>query len=325
MSQYLQKNWNKDLNNKKSLRDSFGQAIVKLAEQKKDLVAVTADLTSSTRLTEFKNSYPMRFFQMGVAEQNMIGISAGLALAGFVPFSTSFAVFCPGRCLDQIRVQVCLNNLNVKLVGSHAGLSHPKDGPTAQATEDIAVMRSLPNMTVIYPADFNQMQKAVAKIYDHPGPVYLRMTREPSAVFIKQNSDFEINKAQVLIPGNQLTIISAGPLLEYVLQAASLLEKQNISCEVINLHTIKPIDKKTLIKSVKKTKLVLTVEDHQIMGGLGSAAAEVLSQNYPVKMKMLGLDNCFGKTARNYDQLIRFFKLSAFDIIGAAKNLVRKK
>jgi transketolase len=320
MKNPLINNWQKS--KKKSLRDGFGKAILDLAKEKDDLVTLSADLISSTRLSNLQKQYPDQVLQVGVAEQNMIAVSAGLAIAGFVPFACSFATFSPGRCLDQIRVQLCISNLNVKLVGSHVGLSHPKDGPTAQATEDIAITRSLPNMQIVFPADFNQMLQAVKKVYQQPGPVYLRMTREPTAVFIDPDTDFQFGKAQILKQGKDLTIISSGPMLEQVLLAS---EQTSVGCEIINLHTIKPIDKQTIINSAKKTGLVLTVEDHQLSGGIGSSVAEILSENYPTKLKRMGINNQFGKTARTYDKILEEFALSAGHVLKAINEIKKRK
>lgn len=324
MENILINNWqNKE---KKSIRNGFGQSILALAKKHKDIVALSADLISSTRLTDFKQKFPQRFFQMGVAEQNMIGTAAGLAISGWIPFACSFAAFCPGRCLDQIRVQVCINNLDVKLVGSHAGLSHQLDGVTAQGTEDIAMMRSLPKMTVVYPADFNQMLLAVKAVYQHSGPTYLRMTREPTHVFIKKQAGFKFGQAQILKEGKDVTIISAGPLLYEALLAIEKAKDKGIDCELINLHTIKPIDSKTIINSVRKTGCLVTVEDHQIQAGVGSAAAEVLVKNCPAPMEMIGLDNEFGRTSRNYHLLLKEYGLTSFFILQAIKKvLLRKK
>jgi len=238
---------------KAATREAFGRAMVDFGEKNANIVALSADLISSTKLDSFKNKFSDRFFQVGVAEQNMIGIAAGLAIAGKVPFAASMATFCPGRCLDQIRVQVCLNNLNVKIVGSHAGLSHPKDGATAQATEDIAIMRSLPKMTVFIPADYNQMLVMLKAAYKHFGPVYIRMAREKTAVFTKTDASFKIGEVQTLLEGKDITIISAGPLLYQVLLAAKQAKALGISCQVLNLATVKPIDKQSLISCVRKT------------------------------------------------------------------------
>lgn len=326
MESFLISNWqNKKKAVKKAIRDGFGQAILKLGEEYREVVALSADLISSTRLTDFRKKFPDRFFQIGVAEQNMVGIAAGLAMAGKVPFSASFATFCPGRCLDQIRVQVCLNKLNVKLVGSHAGLSHQADGPTAQATEDIAVMRSLPNMSLVYPADFNQMLKAVEAVFKYSGPVYLRMTREPSPVFIEKQAEFKIGQAQILKSGKDVTIISAGPLLYQALLASKQCQDKGIDCQVINLHTLKPIDKETIISSVKNTGCLVTLEDHQVQAGLGSAVAEVVVKNHPVPMEMLGLDNQFGKTARDYQKLISQYGLTSSFVVRAIGKVLSRK
>lgn len=245
MTDLLINNWPIEENlEKKPMRFGFGEAILALARKHKEIVVLCADLISSLGLTEFQKVYPKRFFQTGVAEQNMIGLAAGLAITGKIPFTASFGTFCPGRCLDQIRIQVCLNKLNIKIVASHVGLSHQADGATVQATEDIAIMRSLPGMSVVFPADYNQMLEVVKAIFYYNGPVYLRMTREPTPVFINKKASFKFGKAQILKAGNDITIVSAGPLLYEVLLAANAAAKENISCEVINLHTIKPIDKK---------------------------------------------------------------------------------
>lgn len=307
---------------RKSLRDAFGESIVKLGEQSENIVILSADLTKSIKLEGFKNRFTNRFFQVGVAEQNMVAIAAGLAKIGKIPFCCSFATFLTGRAWEQIRVLISANNLPVKLIGSHAGLSHPHDGFTAQATEDIALMRVLPNMVVIYPADANQMDKASLAIYKHQGPVYLRMLREPTAVFIKNSSEFIIGKAQVLKSGKDITIISAGALLGEVISAA---KETNLDCEIINMHTIKPIDSETIIQSTKKTNCVLTIEDHQIEGGLGSAVAEVLIEFLPVKVFRLGLDNQFGRTARSYQELLQYYHLDKKSLVKKIKETYHLK
>ena len=255
-----------------------------------------------------------------MAEQNLVGIATGLAMTGKIPFAASFASFCPGRCLDQIRMQICLNKLKVVIVGSHAGLSHPKDGVSVQATEDIAIMRSMPHMVVVVPADYNQTIAAVQAIYACKQAVYIRIAREPTAVFSKK-SIFKIGQAQLLKTGGNLTLISAGPLLAEVLQAAQKAESFGISCEVINLSTIKPIDSKTIIRSAKKTKAILTIEDHQQQGGLGSAVAEVIVKNYSVKMQIMGLNNEFGRTSKDYQSLIKYYHLDSDSILSEIKKI----
>jgi len=308
---------------KKSLRDGFGKAIVQLAEKHQQVVALSADLISSTRLTSFQEKYPQRVFQIGVAEQNMAGIAAGLAIKGFLPFICSFAVFCPGRCLDQIRVQIALNKLKVVIVGSHAGLSHPKDGPTAQATEDIALMRSMPNIDIVYPADYNQMLKAVEKIYQHPKSVYLRMTREPTQVFTDKDTEFEIGKGQIIRKGKDVSIISSGPLICEVVKAVDELEKQNLDVEVINIDTIKPLDKQIILQTAGKTGKILTVEDHQKNGGLGEAVASVVAEESGAKVKIMAIDNQFGTTARDYQTLLTKYHLDAEGIRKRVENYCR--
>jgi transketolase len=297
----------------KSLREGFGKAILSLGDRHKDVIVLTADLASSTKTADFAKKFPNRFFQVGVAEQNLIGVGAGLALQGKIPFCCTFASFLQ-RAWEQIRVTVASQNLNVKLVGSHAGFSHPADGQTAQATEDLALMRVLPGMKVVYPADFNQMLKAAEAVLQLKSPCYLRMTREKTAVFISKKTSFSLGKAQVLKTGRDITIVSAGPLLHEGLLASHKAFKKGIDCEVINMHTIKPVDKKTLITSLKKTKRLLTVEDHQIQAGLGSAVLENVNKLSLKKVKLLGLDNIFSQTSRSYQKLLKEYKLDAGSI-----------
>ena len=279
----------------KSCRDGFGEALLELGKKDKKVVVVSADLAESTRCLEFGKKYPSRFFEVGVAEQNMAGVGAGLALEGLTPFICSFAVFSPGRNWEQIRVSVCYNKANVKIVSSHAGLNVGEDGATHQALEDIALMRVLPNMTVIAPCDFEETKKAVLAAAKMKGPVYIRYGREKTPI-ISGKSKFQIGKADILRSGKDVTIIACGSMVYEALLAAEELAKEKISAEVINCHTIKPIDKVTIISSAKKTKKVITVEDHQVNGGLGSAVAEVLSQNYPVSMKIIGMPDKFGES-----------------------------
>jgi transketolase len=293
-----------------SMRDSFGEAILELGKINPKVIALTADLGPSVRLTGFAQQFPERFFNTGVAEANMIGLGAGLALEGFVPFCASFAVFVPGRCFDQIRVSVCQNRANVKLVGSHSGLSNAGDGATAQSVEDIALMRSLPGMTVICPADAREVKKAVFKMAETPGPMYLRLSRAETPLFIPPTAEFEIGRAQVLKTGKKVTIIACGSLVHTALQAA-----EEIDGEVINLSTVKPLDKATILASVKKTGRVATLEEHSIYGGVGSAVAEFLSQEYPVPIKIIGIPDTFGESARSYEELLDKFGLNADNVI----------
>jgi len=302
----------------KACRDAFGEALLELGKKNKDVVVVSADLAESTRSLEFGKKYPSRFFEVGVAEQNMAGIAAGLALEGLLPFICSFAVFSPGRNWEQIRVSVCYNKANVKIVSSHAGLNVGEDGATHQALEDIALMRVLPNMTVIAPCDYLETQKAVLAAAKLKGPVYIRYGREKTPVITSKQSKFQIGKADILRQGKDVTIIACGPMVYEALQAAAELAKQKISVEVINCHTIKPIDKATIIKSVKKTKKIVTIEEHQVNGGLGSAVAEVLSQNCPVPMKIIGMPDKFGESGTGR-QLLDKYNLNSKGIIDVIK------
>src|SRR3989344_1710624 len=256
---------------KKSTRDAFGEALLALAKNNKDIVVVSADLAESTRVQKFGQKYPARFVEVGVAEQNAMGVAAGLALSGKIPFLASFAVFSPGRNWDQLRVSVCYSQANVKIVSTHSGLAVGEDGATHQALEDIAITRVLPNLTIIQPSDYNEtltVTKAVAK---HQGPVYLRLTRQNSPVFTKVNNKFTVGQADILLRGTDITIVACGPIIYEALLAAYELVEHKIKIEIINCPSIKPLDKNTILRSVKKTKKLITLEDHQKAGGLGSA------------------------------------------------------
>lgn len=298
------------MNINKSMRESFGEAVLELGRINPKVLVLTADLKPSLRLTDFAEQFPERFINTGVAEANMVGMSAGLALEGFIPFATSFAVFLPGRCFDQIRVSVCQNEANVKLVGSHSGLSNPGDGMSAQSIEDIALMRVLPKMVVICPADAIQTKKAVIALAEYIGPAYLRISRAETEIITKEEDGFEIGKAQVFKKGGKVTIIACGSMIGLALEAA-----KEIGGEVINLHTIKPLDKETILHSVKKTGRVITIEEHSVIGGMGSAVAELLSQELPVPMKIIGINDTFGQSARSYEQLLEKYGLTVENII----------
>ena len=293
-----------------SMRDAFGEAMLELGRINPKVLTLTADLEPSVRLNGFKEAFPDRYFNVGVAEANMIGVAAGLALEGFIPFCASFAVFVPGRCFDQIRVAVCQNKANVKLVGSHAGLSNPGDGATAQSIEDLALMRVLPEMSVVCPADARETKKAVLAIAKSSGPVYLRLSRAETEIVTKEEDHFEIGKATVLRKGRKVTIIACGTMVEAALRAG-----EEVDGEVINLSTIKPLDKETIFQSVKKTGKVITVEEHSIYGGMGSAVAEFLSQEYPAPIKIMGIADVFGQSARSYEDLLEKYGLTAENII----------
>lgn len=286
---------------KKATRQAFGETLQQIMEEDTKTVALTADLGESLRMIKIREEIPERFIDTGVAEANMTGIAAGLATQGFIPFAGTFAVFLT-RAFDHIRVQVCQNNLHVILVGSHGGVSNALDGGTANALEDIAYMRALPNMTVVFPVDANQTRHAVRAVKDYPGPVYLRLYREPTPVFTNEEDDFDIKKANMYREGSDVSIIAIGPQTAYAMQAAEDLAKDGVSAEVVGVSTIAPLDIDTIIASAKKTNRVLTVEDHNINGGLGSAVAEALSEHHPTPLKRLGLTQ-FGESGK-YDELI---------------------
>ena len=305
-----------------STRDGFGDALVALGKENKDIVVLTADLMESTRVHKFAKAFPKRFVQVGVAEQNMIGVSAGLAMNGKIPFATSFAVFSPGRNWEQIRASVCYSNTNVKIASTHAGLSADKDGATHQGLEDIALTRVLPNITIISPADYNQAKKAVQAAAKIKGPVYIRLARNDSPIFTTAKTPFRVEKAQVLKKGEEVTIIAHGPIVYEALKAARELElKDRIDAEVINCHTIKPLDEETIVKSALKTGKVITVEEHQVAGGLGGAVAELLSEKAPTQMLRMGIKDVFTESG-DYNKLLTKYKLNSSDIIKRVKSLV---
>ena len=305
-------------------RDGYGDAVTEAGKKNKSIVVLSADLTNSTRCDSFKKAFPDRFIEVGIAEQNMAGIAAGLAISGKTPFIASYATFSPGRNWDQVRVSICYSKANVKIIGAHAGLSVGPDGATHQALEDIAITRVLPNMVVLSPADYEEEKKATLAAIKHEGPVYIRLAREKTASFTTKNTPFKIGEALTLIEGKDVTIISAGPILYEALKAAQELKmKHGISCEVINLATIKPLDKKAIIKSAKKTGRVVTVEEHQVHGGIGGAVAEVLSQENPVPMKIIGVEDKFGESGK-FTELWEKYGLSSEHIVNEIRSFVHK-
>ena len=298
----------------RSTREGYGQALLELGKNK-NVVALSADLTGSTKANYFAEKYPSRFFQCGVAEQNMIAMAAGLALEGKIPFASSFGVFVPMRCLDQIRMSVCYNNSNVKIVATHCGLATGEDGATHQALEDVAALRSLPRITIIEPCDYKQAMEATKAAAKIKGPVYLRLHRGKFNDL--KTFGFKIGKAKVLKKGNKITIITSGPIINEVLKAS--VEVDGI--EIINCHTIKPLDSKTILKSVRKTKKVIVVQDHQKIGGLGSAVCELLSEKYPVKVKVIGVDDKFAESG-SPSELWEKYGLSSESIIKEIKKFI---
>jgi len=305
-------------------RDGYGQGVVALGEKNPNVVVLTGDLSESTRANMFEEKFPERFIECGVAEQNMMGIAAGLALSGKIPFVSSYAVFVPGRCWDQLRVSVCYSKANVKVAGAHSGISVGPDGATHQALEDIASVRVLPNIVVEVPCDAIEAKKTTIAIGEYTGPAYFRFHREKTPVITTQDSPFKIGKAEVFREGTDVTIVACGPLVYQALVAAKELEKEGIKAEVINNHTIKPIDKLTLASSAKKTGAVVTVEEHQINGGLGGAVAEVLAENFPVPMERIGMPDTFGESGEP-NQLLEKYGMSVKKIKEAVKSVVKRK
>ncbi len=310
----------------KSIRDGFGEALVEVGEKDKNVVVLTADLKESTRVNLFAEKFPERFIEVGVAEQALVTIASGMAAEGKVPFTTSYAVFSPGRTLDQIRTTVCLNNVPVKIVGAHAGLGAGSYGSTHQALEDIALMRTLPNMIVVVPCDFEEAKKATHEIAKNKKPTYLRLARQASGVVTKERSAFRIGRAEILRQSKspQVAIIACGTMVYEALLAANELEKRGIETIVVNNHTVKPMDERTIIRSAKTTGAVVTAEEHQIDGGMGSAVAEILSRNFPVPIEFIGVPNCFGESGKP-EELFKKFKMTSKDIIEAVKRVILRK
>lgn len=309
---------------KKSTRDGYGKAMAELGEKNKNVVALCADLTESTRLEWFKEKFPERFIETGVAEQNMLGMATGLALSGKIPFASSFAVFSPGRNWDQLRVSVCYNNVNVKITGMHAGLTVGEDGATHQALEDIAITRVLPNLKVIAPCDFEQAKKATIAAAKDKSPCYLRFGREKMPQVTTENTPFTIGKADIYADGSDVAIIACGIMVCEALKAAKMLEKKKINAAVVSLHTIKPLDESTIIAIAKKCGAVITVEEHQVNGGMGSAVAELLSENYPVHLARIGVKDVFGESGTP-EQLLAKHGLTAANIAKNAENILKHK
>lgn len=305
-------------------RMGFGRGLLEAGRLDKQIVALCADLTESTRMIEFAKSYPDRFVEIGIGEQNLVTVAAGMALAGKTPFVSSYAAFSPGRNWEQIRTTICLNDTNVKIVGSHAGVSVGPDGATHQMLEDIALMRVLPNMTVVVPADAIEAEKATRALATHRGPAYLRLAREKSPLITTDKSPFSLGKAQILRHGTDLTIVACGALVYQAIMAAELLAKDGIEAEVINVAVVKPLDVVTIVASAKRTGVVLTAEEHQMAGGLGGAVAEALVDHYPVPMRRIGMVDRFGESGTP-DQLADFFGFTAPHIAKNAHELLKRK
>lgn len=305
-------------------RDGYGKGLVRAGEKDERVVVLCADLTESTRSLWFAEKFPERFIQVGVAEQNMALVASGMANYGKIPFISSYATFSPGRNNEQIRTNICINNVPVKIAGSHAGVSVGPDGATHQALEDIALMRIQPRMVVVVPCDAVEAEKATVAAAFNGQPTYIRLGREKSAVFTTFDTPFEIGKAEIFRDGKDVAIIGCGMLLYNALVAAEELAGEGIDCMVINSHTVKPIDEKTVIESAQKTGAVVSVEEHQVSGGLGSAIAEVLSRNYSVPQEFIGVQDRFGESGTP-DELIEAFGMGVGSIKEAVKRVVSRK
>lgn len=308
---------------KKDTRSGFGDGIVEAARKNSDVVALTADLAGSLKLNQFIKEFPERFIQCGIAEANMIGIAAGLTIGGKIPFTTTFANFSTGRVYDQIRQSVAYSGKNVKICASHAGLTLGEDGATHQILEDIGLMKMLPHMTVIVPCDYNQTKAATMAIAEFHGPVYLRFGRPAWPIFSKPE-DFVIGKAQYFSEGTDVTLFACGHMVWNAIQAGVALEEKGLSVEVINIHTIKPLDEEAVINSLRKTRCAVTVEEHNIIGGLGDAIAQVASRNFPVPIEFVGTKDTFGESGTP-DQLLKKYGLDVPDIIAAAEKVIARK
>lgn len=306
------------------IRAGFGEGMMILGKENAKVIALCCDLTDSVKLGEFAKAYPDRFVEVGVAEQNLAGLGAGFAHEGFIPFITSYATFSPGRNWDQIRVSICYSENNVKIIGSHAGISVGPDGATHQAMEDIAITRVLPNMTVIVPCDSIEARKATIAAAKFKGPVYIRLAREKTPLFTVDETPFAIGRAYVFRPGKDVTIAAAGPQVYYALAAANELKKDKIECEVINVASVKPLDAETIVASVKKTGCIVTAEEHQVTGGVGSAVAEALARNFPVPQEFVGMPDHFGESGEQ-TQLIAKWGMDTNAIIKAVKKLLKRK
>ena len=309
---------------KKDTRSGFGDGLTELGQKNKNVVALCADLTGSLKMNEFKNNHPDRFFQVGIAEANMMGIAAGLTIGGKIPFTGTFANFSTGRVYDQIRQSIAYSGKNVKICASHAGITLGEDGATHQILEDIGMMKMLPGMTVINTCDYNQTKAATIAIADHKGPVYLRFGRPKVPVFTDPTQKFEIGKGIKLIDGSDVTIVATGHLVWESLEAAKILNKSGISVEVINIHTIKPLDEKIILESVEKTRCIVSAEEHNFLGGLGESISRVLSKNIPLPQEFIATKDTFGESGTPA-QLMEKYGLNASSIVEKAKKVISRK
>ena len=309
---------------KKDTRSGFGDGLTELGLKNENIVALCADLTGSLKMNEFKNNHPERFFQVGIAEANMMGLAAGLTIGGKIPFTGTFANFSTGRVYDQIRQSIAYSGKNVKICASHAGITLGEDGATHQILEDIGMMKMLPGMTVINTCDYNQTKAATLAIADHVGPVYLRFGRPKVPVFTNPNKKFEIGKGIKLIEGNDVTIAATGHLVWESIEAAKILNQSGISAEVINIHTIKPLDEKIILESVSKTKCIVSAEEHNYLGGLGESISRVLSKNMPLPQEFVATKDTFGESGTPA-QLMKKYGLNSDSIVEKVKKVISRK
>jgi transketolase len=311
--------------NEKETRAGFGEGIYEVGKKHANAVVLTADLAGSFKLGPYMKDFPDRFIECGIAEANMMGMAAGLTIGGKIPFTTTFANFSTGRVYDQIRQSIAYSNKNVKICASHAGLTLGEDGATHQILEDIGMMRMLPGMTVIVPCDFNQTKAATIAIADYQGPVYLRFGRPKWPNFTKEDgSDFVIGKAQVLNEGTDITLFACGHLVWKAIEAGKILEEKGLSVEIINIHTIKPLDTEAVIKSIKKTGCAVTCEEHNILGGLGDLISHVAAQNHPIPIEYVGTKDTFGESGTP-EQLLKKYGLDTPDVVAAAEKVLARK
>jgi transketolase len=308
----------------KDTRSGFGEGLAELGAENNDVVALCADLTGSLKMNAFENAFPKRFFQVGIAEANMMSLAAGMTIGGKIPFTGTFANFSTGRVYDQIRQSIAYSKKNVKICASHAGLTLGEDGATHQILEDIGMMRMLPNMTVVVPADFNQTKQATKAIAKHDGPVYLRFGRPVMPIFIKPDADFKIGKADQIYDGTDVTIIACGHMVWKSIEATKMLKEKGISVDLINMHTIKPLDKEAILNSIQKTGCVVTAEEHMANGGLGEAVAQVLSKNHPCPQEFIAVNDSFGESG-NPMELMDKYGLGTTNIVEAAEKAIGRK
>jgi len=308
----------------KDTRSGFGDGIYELGKKNPNVVALTADLAGSMKLNAFIKDFPERFIQCGIAEANMMGIAAGLTIGGKIPFTTTFANFSTGRVYDQIRQSIAYSGKNVKICASHAGLTLGEDGATHQILEDIGMMKMLPGMTVIVPCDYNQTKAATIAIADHIGPVYLRFGRPVWPIFTTADQKFQIGKAQHFSEGKDVSIFACGHMVWKAIEAGRELEEKGISVELINIHTIKPIDEEAIISSIRKTKCAITVEEHNIFGGMGDAVAQVAARHFPIPIEYVGTQDTFGESGKPLE-LLKKYGLDSPDIVAAAEKVIKRK